>query len=410
MRDGEQTRALYPAEEGFIERDGVRIFWEAYGEGESTVLLLPTWSLLHSRFWKAQIHYLARHFRVVTFDGRGNGRSDRPDGLEAYAESEFAADALEVMDATGTERATIAGLSMGTQRGLLLAAEHPERVDAAAFIGPWFPASRLHGLRWRLMAHPRMAPLFEHPLPTARWWLKFNGAHWRRDYDDFVRWFVGRCLPEPHSTKQIEDGVGWAKETDPKTLALTALAAPGRAGRPPQPARPRPAPALPGAGDPRPPRSDQPPGRWTGPCAGDRRAATWSSPTPGTCPRPASRSRSTSPCESLPRAGARARVGEGATRPCAGRTGGVALSTSPRRSASATPSATWRSPRSCETWSPTWRSTGSRRIRSPGFWSGRGRRSTRPAPTWPTSPITSSRSRPSTICTASRRGGGWTRS
>ena len=56
----------------------MRVFWEAYGEGEETVLLLPTWSLVHSRQWKAQIHYLSRHFRVVTFDGRGNGRSDRP--------------------------------------------------------------------------------------------------------------------------------------------------------------------------------------------------------------------------------------------------------------------------------------------------------------------------------------------
>ena len=47
-----------------------------------------------------QIPYLARHCRVVTFDGRGNGRSDRPHEPAAYAEAEFAADALAVMDAT----------------------------------------------------------------------------------------------------------------------------------------------------------------------------------------------------------------------------------------------------------------------------------------------------------------------
>ena len=68
--------------------------------GERTVLLLPTWSIVHSRFWKVQIPYLARHFRVVTFDGRGNGRSDRPAGADAYSANEFAADALAVMDAT----------------------------------------------------------------------------------------------------------------------------------------------------------------------------------------------------------------------------------------------------------------------------------------------------------------------
>src|SRR5438132_3696853 len=127
----EQTRARYPDESGFVEREGVRIYYEVYGEGEPTVLLLPTWSLIHSRHWKMQIPYLARHCRVVTFDGRGNGRSDRPEEPEAYDEREFAADAIAVMDATATDRAMIVGFSMGVQRGLLLAADHPERVEAA---------------------------------------------------------------------------------------------------------------------------------------------------------------------------------------------------------------------------------------------------------------------------------------
>ena len=80
----EQARARYPDEEGYAERDGVRVFWERYGEGEPTILLPPTWEIVHSRFWKGQIPYLARHTRVVTFDPRGNGRSDRPEGFDAY--------------------------------------------------------------------------------------------------------------------------------------------------------------------------------------------------------------------------------------------------------------------------------------------------------------------------------------
>ena len=54
-----------------------RLFYEVYGEGEETVFLIPTWSLVHSRHWKMQIPYFARHFRVLTMDGLGNGRSDR---------------------------------------------------------------------------------------------------------------------------------------------------------------------------------------------------------------------------------------------------------------------------------------------------------------------------------------------
>jgi pimeloyl-ACP methyl ester carboxylesterase len=92
----EQSRARYPDEEGFIERNGVRVFYERYGDGQETVLLLPPWSIVHSRVWKLQIPYLAGLFRVLTFDGRGNGRSDRPSGAERYRTEEFARDALAV--------------------------------------------------------------------------------------------------------------------------------------------------------------------------------------------------------------------------------------------------------------------------------------------------------------------------
>ena len=115
----EQTRARYPDEDGFIERHGVRTFYERYGDGDPTVLFLPTWSIVHSRSWKLQIPYFARHFRVLTFDGRGNGRSDRPRHPDAYREEEFAGDALAVMDATLTKRAILVSLSRGAERSLL---------------------------------------------------------------------------------------------------------------------------------------------------------------------------------------------------------------------------------------------------------------------------------------------------
>ena len=223
------TRARYPDATGHVERGGVRVFWERYGDGEPTVLFLPTWTFIHSRCWKAQIPYLARHCRVLAFDPRGNGRSDRPNDPRLYAEREFAADALAVMDATGTERAVLVSLSKGAQRALLLAANHPQRVTGAAFIAPFFPASPLGGMRWRIMAHPRLRPaLFIRP-PVAAGWMKFNGAHWRADYPDFVEWFMRRVFNVPHSTKQIEDAVEWGLETDPDTLIASVagdLAAP----------------------------------------------------------------------------------------------------------------------------------------------------------------------------------------
>jgi pimeloyl-ACP methyl ester carboxylesterase/predicted glycosyltransferase len=208
----EQTRARYPDEEGYVERDGVRIFWERYGSGEPTVLLLPTWSIIHSRHWKAQIPYLARHARVITFDGRGNGRSDRPATVEAYAEREAAADAIAVMDATGTEQAVIVGLSAGALWGAVLAAEHPERVAGAVFIAAAAPFAQHLA---------RSTTPFDEPLETYDGWAKYNRHYWLQDYRGFLEFFFGKVFTEPHSTKQFEDCVGWGLDTTPETLALT---------------------------------------------------------------------------------------------------------------------------------------------------------------------------------------------
>ena len=137
----EQSRARYPDEEGHVERDGVRTFYEVYGDGPATIMLLPTWSLVHSRIWKAQIPYLSRHFRVVTLDGRGNGRSDRPQGIEAYDPAQFALDALAVLDRTGTDSASLVAFSRGALWATVLAAEQPERVSRVAYLGPSVPLS-----------------------------------------------------------------------------------------------------------------------------------------------------------------------------------------------------------------------------------------------------------------------------
>ena len=95
-------RAREPDESGYVERDGVRSYYEIHGSGEPTVLLLPTWSIVHSRHWKMQVPYLARHCRVLLFDGRGNGLSDRPES--GYAAADYVADALAVMQHAGFER------------------------------------------------------------------------------------------------------------------------------------------------------------------------------------------------------------------------------------------------------------------------------------------------------------------
>ncbi|HZB75186.1 MAG TPA: alpha/beta fold hydrolase [Solirubrobacteraceae bacterium] len=209
----EQTRAMAPDTSGYVTRDGVRLYWETYGSGEPTVLLLPTWSIIHSRHWKMQIPYLARHCRVVTFDGRGNGRSDRPE--EGYGEREFAADALAVMDATATDRAVLVSLSLGAQRGLILAAEHPARVEGSVFICPSVPLGE--------PPFERAAKRWDEDTGSDEGWDRYNRHSWLRDYRGFLEFFFSRMFNEPHSTKPREDCVAWGLETTPETLIATEL-------------------------------------------------------------------------------------------------------------------------------------------------------------------------------------------
>jgi len=209
-------RARQPDADGYVDRDGVKLAYEVFGTGSPTVLLMPTWSIIHSRFWKLQVPYLARHFRVVTFDGRGCGRSDRPVGADAYADAEFAADAMAVLDGTGTDRAVLVALSSGAVWSIQLAVGHPERVLGVVAIGPSVGLVPRHEKRRRWAWDERH--------DTTEGWAKYNRHYWLEgDYESFLEFFFGQMFSEPHSTKQVEDCVGWGNEIEPATLVDASL-------------------------------------------------------------------------------------------------------------------------------------------------------------------------------------------
>jgi len=210
------TRAHYPDEEGRARNGDVELHYEVYGSGETTVLLLPTWVIVHSRKWKGQIPTLARHYRVVTFDGRGNGKSDRPLGPEHYTWDSLIGDALAVMDATSTRRAIVIGNSQGGHVAPLLAHRHPDRVSALVLIAPSAPIGPQFA-RWRYDE-------FLDKRENFKRYEKWNADYWRKDFRDFSENFMASCLNEPHSTKQIEDCVSWSLETTPDVLIDTMLA------------------------------------------------------------------------------------------------------------------------------------------------------------------------------------------
>jgi predicted glycosyltransferase len=66
---------------------------------------------------------------------------------------------------------------------------------------------------------PEVAPYpFDEVLDTEEGWAKENRHYWLRDWRGYLEWFFSQCFTEPHSTKQIEDCVGWGLETDAETI------------------------------------------------------------------------------------------------------------------------------------------------------------------------------------------------
>ena len=209
-----------PEARGVATRDGVSLAWASYGAGGPPLVLLPTWQIIDSRFWKAQVGYLSRHHRVITFDGRGTGSSSRPRGAAAYSNTECAADVLAVLDSVGIEQAVLVGFSCGAAWAIEAAADHPDRVLGVVAIAP--------SCGLQVPQPEREAHAFDGPLGTTRGWAKYNREYWLSgEFDVFRDFFFRELCSEPHSTKQLEDFLAWSADTSP---ALLADATAGRLG------------------------------------------------------------------------------------------------------------------------------------------------------------------------------------
>src|SRR5258706_10641802 len=177
-------RARMPDQTGLVAAsDGVRIAFEIFGSGDPTIVLLPSAPIIRPRQWKGQVPYLSRRNRVVSYDGRGNGQSDRPTEPDAFVDDRYVGDLATVMDGTHTEKAVLVGLCVdGVWRSIRYAAEQPDRVlGIVAFaVGvprltpshPWYQTS---------------GAVFEDEQPVYEGWSKLNRHYWERDYPDFAR-------------------------------------------------------------------------------------------------------------------------------------------------------------------------------------------------------------------------------
>ena len=134
-----------------VSADGTRIFYEVAGSGPP--LLLQTASFSTARHWEGQIESFSKHWRVVTWDYRGHGRSEAPVEPERYTLQHVLQDLEAVHQAAaGLEPGFVGGLSIGGLVSLCYALAHADRVRALVLIntGPGFRNPEALA-RWRSM-------------------------------------------------------------------------------------------------------------------------------------------------------------------------------------------------------------------------------------------------------------------
>ncbi len=117
-------------------------------------------------------------------------------------------------------RPSCVGLSFGGLLACVLAAYHPERVKAAILAG----TAAIIGSAHKHMSQQHFMARQECPDGKPMGWNKYNRAHWLADYPDFAEHFIRNIFTEPHSTRQIEEGIAWAGDTDGPVLVKTVEA------------------------------------------------------------------------------------------------------------------------------------------------------------------------------------------
>jgi len=135
-----------------IDRNGVKIHYEVYGDGPALILTHGYSST--SAMWEGQIEALSKHHKLVLWDMRGHGKSDYPADPDAYSEALTIGDIAALLDQIGTRRAIVGGLSLGGYMSLAFYRTHPERVAALLIIdtGPGFKKDEAR-TAWNKRAH-----------------------------------------------------------------------------------------------------------------------------------------------------------------------------------------------------------------------------------------------------------------
>jgi aminoacrylate hydrolase len=148
------------------------LYHELHGPEAAPPLILSSGLGGSAGYWGPNLPAFARHFRVLVYDHRGTGRSDRA-LPETVLVDDLADDMLALMDALGWRHASIVGHAAGGVAGLALASKAPDRLDRLIVVNGWAKADphflRCFEARLNLLRHSgveaflRAQPIFLYP-------------------------------------------------------------------------------------------------------------------------------------------------------------------------------------------------------------------------------------------------------
>ena len=177
--------------------NGVNLYYELHGQGDD-VLVLNNGIIASTATWAYQLPALTPHFRVLLYDMRGQGQSQKwAEGDDPYCWETHADDLVALLDALAIEQAHIGGISYGGELTLHMALRYPSRcrkliiADSVSHVEP-----HLHAIAdsWA-----RIAALGDHELfYRSTWYWNFSEAFFADKYDFLIsRLDAARALDLP---------------------------------------------------------------------------------------------------------------------------------------------------------------------------------------------------------------------
>ena len=162
-------------------RDGIQIAYSSIGDG-SPVVRTSHWMThvqydLKSPIWRHTLLYFALRHRLISYDARGEGMSQRD--VDTLSFEAWQSDLDAVVDAAGLDRFALFGASQGAATAIAYAVRHPERISHLVLYGG-FANNRL---RWDDKASFELAS-------------NLIRQGWGSGHDAYRQWFTSRFLPE----------------------------------------------------------------------------------------------------------------------------------------------------------------------------------------------------------------------